>query len=542
MDNKQQNKRWYSIFHPEKFHLMLYYSITSFIVIGIVCFVVGEVFSRTAKNDLIERSENYAEYIVTNINHAMYEEVFNSTTNKYEYIDIENNQDQFNELDKIIKSSIYGLNLRKIYLFDMNGQIIYSNISEHRGKVLKKGKSVQLDSALKGTSVSLLQDPVIKDSKGVQTEESLLESYYPIYEYNKGILNKEKQVGVLEIYQNMKDLNTQIAMAHKKAVVITGSSMGLLFLILLMIIKRASGVIRLKTGQLVEARDHLEEKVGERTQEIKQTYESLQKTQKRLSRSEKLAGIGTLAAGIAHEINNPLASVASCAEGLMDRVDNVDFKSKDDKEVFSDYLKTVYDETYRCKAIISKLLDFSRKQVPVFSEVNENALVPHYRVIPPSPLVFDEVNVNTLVANVVKLICRQKELEKLRIELNYDPEPVITYGDANQLQQVFLNMILNAIDATAGGEKIEITTIRVDNFVQIIIEDTGCGIAPENLDRIFEPFFSTKSPGKGTGLGLSICYGIIEEHKGKILASSNGIGKGTKFTISLPMFNETGNG
>lgn len=542
MDNKQQNKRWYSIFHPEKFHLMLYYSITSFIVIGIVCFVVGEVFSRTAKNDLIERSENYAEYIVTNINHAMYEEVFNSTTNKYEYIDIENNQDQFNELDKIIKSSIYGLNLRKIYLFDMNGQIIYSNISEHRGKVLKKGKNVQLDSALKGTSVSLLQDPVIKDSKGVQTEESLLESYYPIYEYNKGILNKEKQVGVLEIYQNMKDLNTQISMAHKKAVVITGSSMGLLFLILLMIIKRASGVIRLKTGQLVEARDHLEEKVGERTQEIKQTYESLQKTQKRLSRSEKLAGIGTLAAGIAHEINNPLASVASCAEGLMDRVDNVDFKSKDDKEVFSDYLKTVCDETYRCKAITSKLLDFSRKQVPVFSEVNENALVPHYRVIPPSPLVFDEVNVNTLVANVVKLICRQKELEKLRIELNYDPEPVITYGDANQLQQVFLNMILNAIDATAGGEKIEITTIRVDNFVQIIIEDTGCGIAPENLDRIFEPFFSTKSPGKGTGLGLSICYGIIEEHKGKILASSNGIGKGTKFTISLPMFNETGNG
>jgi len=542
MNNKHQHKRWFYIFHPGKFDLMLYYSITSFIVIGIVCFVVGEVFSRTAKNDLIERSENYAEYIVTNINHAMYEEVFNSTTNKYEYIDIENNQDQFNELDKIIKSSIYGLNLRKIYLFDMNGQIIYSNISEHRGKVLKKGKNVQLDSALKGTSVSLLQDPVIKDSKGVQTEESLLESYYPIYEYNKGILNKEKQVGVLEIYQNMKDLNIQIAMAHKKAVVITGSSMGLLFLILLMIIKRASGVIRLKTGQLVEARDHLEEKVGERTQEIKQTYESLQKTQKRLSRSEKLAGIGTLAAGIAHEINNPLASVASCAEGLMDRVDNVDFKSKDDKEVFSDYLKTVYDETYRCKAITSKLLDFSRKQVPVFSEVNENALVPHYRVIPPSPLVFDEVNVNTLVANVVKLICRQKELEKLRIELNYDPEPVITYGDANQLQQVFLNMILNAIDATAGGEKIEITTIRVDNFVQIIIEDTGCGIAPENLDRIFEPFFSTKSPGKGTGLGLSICYGIIEEHKGKILASSNGIGKGTKFTISLPMFNETGNG
>jgi len=542
MDNKQQNKRWYSIFHPEKFHLMLYYSITSFIVIGIVSFVVGEVFSKMEKNGLIERSEKYAGYIVGHINHDMYEDFFTPVIDKYGSIDLENNRDQFNSLDKVIKNNISGFNLKKVYLFDMKGQIIYSNVSEQIGYILERGKNLHLDSALDGIPVSELQDSGMKDSKGVNVEKSILESYYPVYEFSEGIINREKQVGVLEIYQNMKDLDAQITKAHRKAVIITGSSMGIMFLILLVIIKKASGVIRIKTDQLVEARDHLEEKVEERAQEIKQAYEQLQETQKRLSRSEKLAGIGTLAAGVAHEINNPLASVASCAEGLMDRVDNVDFKSKDDKEVFSDYLKTVYDETYRCKAITSKLLDFSRKQVPVFSEVNENALVPHYRVIPPSPLVFDEVNVNTLVANVVKLICRQKELEKLRIELNYDPEPVITYGDANQLQQVFLNMILNAIDATAGGEKIEITTIRVDNFVQIIIEDTGCGIAPENLDRIFEPFFSTKSPGKGTGLGLSICYGIIEEHKGKILASSNGIGKGTKFTISLPMFNETGNG
>lgn len=201
----------------------------------------------------------------------------------------------------------------------------------------------------------------------------------------------------------------------------------------------------------------------------------------------------------------------------MNRLDSVDFKSKDDEEVFPDYLKTIYDETYRCKAIISKLLDFSRRQVPVFGEVN----------------------VNDLVANVVTLIGRQKELGKLSIELNYSPEPVIIYADVNQLQQVLLNMILNAIDATEDGGKIKITTIRVDKYTQIIFEDTGCGIAPENLDKIFEPFFSTKSPGKGTGLGLSICYGIIEEHKGKISVSSNGIGKGTAFTISLPVDKES---
>jgi signal transduction histidine kinase len=496
---------------------MLYYSITSFIVIGIVSFVVGEVFSRIEKNDLIERSEKYAGYIVHHINLEMYEEFFDPAMSKYGYIDLENNQDQFNRLDKVIKSNIYGFNLKKVYLFDLNGQIVYSNISEHIGYVLERGENLQLDSAIKGISASALQEPGMKDSKGVLVEESLLESYYPVYEYINGAANREKQTGVMEIYQNMRELDIQIARAHRKAVVITGSSMGLLFLILLLIIKKASNVIRLKTDQLVEAKDNLEAKVVERTQEIKQTYERLQETQKRLSRSEKLAGIGTLAAGVAHEINNPLASVASCAEGLMDRMDNVDFKSRDDEEVFPDYLKTIYDETYRCKAIISKLLDFSRRQVPVLGEVD----------------------VNVLVANVVKLIGRQKELEKLSIEINYCSESIIIYGDSNQLQQVFLNIILNAIDATADGGKIKITTIRVDNYAQMIFEDTGCGIAQENLDRVFEPFFSTKSPGKGTGLGLSICYGIIEEHKGKISVSSNGIGKGTAFTIFLPVYDKS---
>ena len=194
MSDKDLNKRWFSIFHPEKFHLMLYYSITSFIVIGIVSFIVGEIFSRIEKNDLIERSENYAGYIVTNINHALYEEFFTPAISKYGYIDLENNQDQFNGLDKVMKSNVYGLNLKKIYLFDTNGQIIYSNIPEHVGYVLGRGENVQLDSALKGISASALQDPGMKDSKGVVIEESLLESYYPIYEYDNGIVNKEKQV------------------------------------------------------------------------------------------------------------------------------------------------------------------------------------------------------------------------------------------------------------------------------------------------------------------------------------------------------------
>ena len=169
MSNKHQNKRWFSIFHPEKFHLMLYYSITSFIVIGIVSFLVGEVFSRMEKNALIERSENYAGYIVKNINHALYEDFFTPTISKYGYIDLENNQEQFNRLDKVIKNNIYGLNLKMIYLFDLNGQIIYSNIPRHIGYVLNRGENVQLDLALRGIPASALKPPDMKDSKGQYT-------------------------------------------------------------------------------------------------------------------------------------------------------------------------------------------------------------------------------------------------------------------------------------------------------------------------------------------------------------------------------------
>jgi len=144
-----------------------------------------------------------------------------------------------------------------------------------------------------------------------------------------------------------------------------------------------------------------------------------------------------------------------------------------------------------------------------------------------------------MISDVVKLLRRQKELRKLNIELNLSNEPVTICGDYNQLKQVTLNMIMNATDAIEDFGEIRISTCMSEGNVLIKFEDTGCGIASDNLDKVFEPFFSTKSPGKGTGLGLSICYGIIEEHNGNISISSNGVGQGTIFIISLPRYKET---
>jgi len=517
MSIKDSSKRWFSVFRPEKFHLMLYYSITSFVVISMVSYIVGQVISRTEKNELIKRSEKYAGYMVANINYVLYDEFFSPTIEKYGYVDLENNQEQFDKLDEIVKSNIYGLNLRGIYLYDLNGQIIYSDVPEHIGFILDQGKNKQLDLALKkGISASALKPPDMKDSKGVVIEEDFLESYYPIYEYNGKIVNKEKQVGVLEIYQDMEDLHVQLARTHRRAVIMTGSGMGVLFLILLLIVKQASDIIRLKTNQIVEARDNLEEKVEDRAKQIKETYQELQEAQKRLGRSEKLAGIGTLAAGVAHEINNPLASVAGCAEGLIDRLDNLDFKTNDDREVFPDYLDTIYNETYRCKLIISKLLDFSRQKPPVFGNID----------------------INTLVSDVVKTVGRQTDSKKVNVLLALSSRPLAIWGDVNQLKQVFTNFISNASDAIQYEGSIWVSTTSCNDSVQITFKDTGYGIAPENINKIFEPFFTTKEPGKGTGLGLAICYGIIEEHEGKISVDSKGIGHGTTFMISLPIHNE----
>jgi len=520
MSIKDSSKRWFSVFRPEKFHLMLYYSITSFVVISSVSYVVGQVISRTENNELIKRSEKYAGYMVANINYVLYEEFFRPTIEKYGYIDLENSQEQFDKLDEIIKSNIYGLNLRGIYLFDLNGQIIYSDVPEHIGFILDRGEYKQLDLALKGIAASALKPPDMKDSKGVVIEEDFLESYYPIYEYKGKIVNKEKQVGVLEIYQDMEDLHIQLARTHRRAVIMTGSGMGVLFLILLLIVKQASNIIHLKTNQIVEARDNLEEKVEDRAKQIKETYQELQEAQKRLSRSEKLAGIGTLAAGVAHEINNPLASVAGCAEGLIKRLDNLDFKTNDDKEVFPDYLDTIYHETYRCKLIISKLLDFSRQKPPVFGKID----------------------INTLVSDVVKTVGRQTDSKKVEVLLALSSRSPTIWGDVNQLKQVFTNFISNASDAIQHEGSIWVSTTSSDDSVQITFKDTGYGIAPENLNKVFEPFFTTKEPGKGTGLGLAICYGIIEEHEGKISVDSKGIGQGTTFTISLPIYNESSSG
>jgi two-component system NtrC family sensor kinase len=233
--------------------------------------------------------------------------------------------------------------------------------------------------------------------------------------------------------------------------------------------------------------------------------DTLQNTQQKLIQSEKLASLGQLAAGVAHELNNPLATVLLYAD-ILRRETSLSAQQQAD-------LDTIINETLRCKGIVSALLNFARQ-----TQVNAQP-----------------TSLNRLIRELVEVEMRHPRYEKIHFVLELAEELPLVELDPAQMREVFLNLIHNAADAMPQGGKITIRTLRKqEGMVTIMVEDEGKGIPPEHLSKLFTPFFTTKPPGKGTGLGLAIIYGIVKMHRGQIGVKSE-VGKGTIFTIDLPL-------
>ncbi|MBC8018746.1 MAG: HAMP domain-containing protein, partial [Verrucomicrobia bacterium] len=244
----------------------------------------------------------------------------------------------------------------------------------------------------------------------------------------------------------------------------------------------------------------LEHKVEERSLEIK-------RMETQLHHSEKLASLGNLVAGIAHEINNPLTGVLLYASIISD-----DSRLH---PVLKTDLERIIAETHRCAEIVKQLLEFSREAVA------------HKEAI----------SINTLLDKVVGLLHRQPSFHDITITCNYDYGLPDVCVDPSQIQQVFVNLFINASHAMEDGGDLSITTtlVQEEGLVCAEIRDTGCGISEENLTLIFDPFFTTKA--EGTGLGLSISYGIVKNNGGRIEVSST-VGVGSSFSILLPVCRE----
>ncbi|HDM10536.1 MAG TPA: PAS domain S-box protein [Desulfobacteraceae bacterium] len=230
----------------------------------------------------------------------------------------------------------------------------------------------------------------------------------------------------------------------------------------------------------------------------------LEKARMQLIQSEKLASVGRLAAGVAHELNNPLGGILMYAHLLLEDL-------QEEEQIKKTLLKVI-DQAERCKRIVKGLLDFSRQAEPETKELDINEVLRETLSIVEAQSLFQDI--------------------EIRKELGSTLPPIV--GDRWQLQQVFMNLALNAAEAMEGKGILTIETGLEGGSVIIRVKDTGCGIAPENISKIFEPFFSTKSDdNKGTGLGLAVSHGIIATHGGSISVDSVA-GKGSTFTIRFP--------
>jgi len=252
---------------------------------------------------------------------------------------------------------------------------------------------------------------------------------------------------------------------------------------------------------------------GEVTQiiEVMRDITAREYLEAQLAYTEKLSTVGRIAAGMAHEINNPIAAIAACAEGLQRRTKNLDPEIAESIQDLPQYLETIKQSAYRCKSITQKMLTLSRQVEPTFRLINPN----------------------DVIKDTIALVEYEAKSEQKKIELDLAADLPYIRADGSQLGQVFLNLVQNALDAIDTSEEIKITTRKNSHSVEIIFDDEGCGIARENLQNIFEPFFTTKPPGKGTGLGLSISEGIIRGHGGTLEVSSE-LGIGTTFRVVLP--------
>ena len=235
-----------------------------------------------------------------------------------------------------------------------------------------------------------------------------------------------------------------------------------------------------------------------------------------IARAEKLAAVGRLAAGVVHEINNPLATISACAESLETRVNEGAFDGSSSLEDLREYLGLIRSEAFRCKSITMGLLDFSRTRMS------------------------DHVTINLadVIRSAVRLLSHQKRSPDVDFKVEIADDLLPVSGDPGQLQQAIIALAANALDAIGDSGMLTICGRNDGDKVVVEVSDTGVGIPLENLPKIFEPFFTTKEIGRGTGLGLAVCYGILTEHGGTLDVQST-LGAGTTFTITLSAVNSS---
>ncbi len=397
-----------------------------------------------------------------------------------------------------------GLNVAKVNLFDLEGNIAWS--SDPGAADLIRVETLNLESAIEtGASSKYGENRDIVFPDGTIRRVEVVETYIPLREGPSG-----ETIGIMKISRDVSDdVALQVEDAKSAVLWTTVAAMGGLFLVLFGFIVTADVTIfranRREVATVEEANRGLEARVKVRTQELVESNQRLVEARDRVVRSEKLAVIGQLAGGVAHDLRNPLGVITNAVYYVKRRLTTGDTMESNPR--IPEFLDVVEEEVARSNQIITDLMDFARIRPPTHARVDLKAAL--------------EASLPTI-----------NEGSNIRLVKQLEEAPLTVDADGEHLYRVFMNLGKNAVEAMQGGGELTVTVRRKGGVAAVEFADTGVGISEADMKNIFEPLFTTKS--HGTGLGLAVCQQIVTQHGGELSVESRE-GEGATFKVTLPI-------
>jgi signal transduction histidine kinase len=462
----------------QTFRLVKFFSLTGLVVILLFTVILTLVLTQWAQQMILKKNEDYILLLASNLNHQVFQQfVLPTAYEKGGRITI-SDPEQYKRLDVVVRNTIHGFHVEQLNQYDQEGVFSYSTADLPLGA--KCDDVLGVKKALAGEHHFEIPgyNPLLSILWHRGSQAHTLKAYIPFRLEEKLGPQVGPVVGVFEITQNISEDLKEIGRFQLIILATLVVAMGLLFVVLTWLVKQAETI-------------------------LERRHEEHRQLEAQLHQSERLAALGEMTAGVAHEVRNPLGIISSTAELLQERLARYE---PDDR-----LARIIVEESKRLNEKVTEFLDFSRPRVP------------HLR----------PCDLEGVLNRSLEFL--QPEIERLGITItrDYHLNGRVQPGDPDLLHQAFLNILLNAIQAMPGGGRLTASTKAGPNKqgVEIRLEDTGEGIDSENLKKIFNPFFTTKE--KGSGLGLPIVKSIIESHQGAIRIDSV-MGQGTAVTITLP--------
>lgn len=462
----------------QTFRLAKFFTLTSFVVIVVCTVILTVILSHRAQKMSLAKSEEYLKLLAANLNHQVFQQFLVPTAIEQQGRITIADPEQHKRLDSVVQNTIHGFHVEELAIYDQVGVLAYSNSGQTLGtdcfEVPGVKKALFGEQYFERLGSSFLWDLIPYWGSGSQR----LRGYFPFRLEGKPGSHLGPVVGVFEVTQDISRDIVQIGKFQGLILLISVLIMGVLFVVLRQIVKQAEVIL-------------------ERRQEEQMALEA------QLHQAERLAALGEMTAGVAHEVRNPLGIISSTAELLRERLNRYEPDTR--------LAQIIVEEADRLNIKVSEFLDFARPREPNLQ-----------------PCEVDKV-----LDRSIELL--HPEIDRLHISVkrDYRTDDKVQAADPGLLHQAFLNILLNAIQAMPDGGALEVSVAAGDNGqgTEIRFQDNGLGIEPETLKKVFNPFYTTKE--KGSGLGLPIVKSIIESHRGAIRIDS-APGQGTAVIIHLP--------